>query len=155
MVLWLSPQPAKPDFYHRRANVSRVLQLRSAVRLFTGKHVYQTPLTPFDGRLVAGFKSGVTYGKYRKASTDDGSGLGSGTVNRPFHRLAPTPQHRLELESGMLKPNTAHALKLEIVTPDATVCSEHVDMVTLPGVEGQMGVYPQHVRLMTQPEELA
>ncbi|HMK29641.1 MAG TPA: ATP synthase F1 subunit epsilon [Terriglobales bacterium] len=44
-------------------------------------------------------------------------------------------------------PNT---LKLEIVTPDATVFSEDVEMVTLPGVEGQMGIYPQHVRLMTQ-----
>jgi F-type H+-transporting ATPase subunit epsilon len=44
-------------------------------------------------------------------------------------------------------PNT---LKLEIVTPEATVYSEEVDMVTLPGVEGEMGILPQHVRLMTQ-----
>ena len=44
----------------------------------------------------------------------------------------------------------ANTLKLEIVTPDATVYSEDVEMVTLQGVEGQMGVYPQHVRLMTQ-----
>jgi F-type H+-transporting ATPase subunit epsilon len=44
----------------------------------------------------------------------------------------------------------ANTLKLEIVTPDATVYSEDVEMVTLPGVEGQMGIYPQHVRLMTQ-----
>jgi F-type H+-transporting ATPase subunit epsilon len=44
----------------------------------------------------------------------------------------------------------ANAIKLEIVTPEATVYSEDVDMVTLPGVEGQMGVLPQHVRLMTQ-----
>ena len=41
-------------------------------------------------------------------------------------------------------------IRLEVVTPDATVYSEDVDMVTLPGVEGQMGVQPQHVRLMTQ-----
>jgi F-type H+-transporting ATPase subunit epsilon len=41
-------------------------------------------------------------------------------------------------------------LKLEIVTPEGTVYSERVDMVTLPGVVGQMGVYPQHVSLMTQ-----
>jgi F-type H+-transporting ATPase subunit epsilon len=41
-------------------------------------------------------------------------------------------------------------IRLEIVTPEATVYSEDVDMVTLPGVEGQMGVQPQHVRLMTQ-----
>ena len=39
---------------------------------------------------------------------------------------------------------------MEIVTPQATVYSEDVDMVTLPGVEGQMGILPHHVRLMTQ-----
>lgn len=44
----------------------------------------------------------------------------------------------------------ANTLKLEIVTPDAKVFSEDVEMVTLPGVEGEMGIYPQHVRLMTQ-----
>ena len=44
----------------------------------------------------------------------------------------------------------ASTLKLEIITPDATAYSEDVDMVTLPGVEGQMGVFPQHVPLMTQ-----
>ena len=44
----------------------------------------------------------------------------------------------------------ANTLKLEIVTPDGTVYSEDVEMVTLPGVEGQMGIYPQHVPLMTQ-----
>jgi F-type H+-transporting ATPase subunit epsilon len=41
-------------------------------------------------------------------------------------------------------------LKLEIVTPDAKVFSEDVEMVTLPGVEGEMGIYPQHVPLLTQ-----
>ena len=41
-------------------------------------------------------------------------------------------------------------LKLEIVTPEATVYSEDVDMVTLPAVEGQIGILPHHVRLMTQ-----
>ena len=44
----------------------------------------------------------------------------------------------------------ANTLKLEIVTPEATVYSEEVEMVTLPGVEGEMGILPQHVRLMTQ-----
>jgi len=43
----------------------------------------------------------------------------------------------------------ANTIRLEIVTPEATVYSEDVDMVTLPGVEGQMGVLPHHVRLMT------
>jgi F-type H+-transporting ATPase subunit epsilon len=44
----------------------------------------------------------------------------------------------------------ANTLRLEIVTPDAIVYSEAVEMVTLPAVEGQMGVLPHHVRLMTQ-----
>jgi F-type H+-transporting ATPase subunit epsilon len=44
----------------------------------------------------------------------------------------------------------ANTLQLEIVTPEAKVYSEAVEMVTLPGVEGQMGVLPQHVRLMTK-----
>src|SRR5256885_9764791 len=41
-------------------------------------------------------------------------------------------------------------LKLEIVTPEAKVYSEDVDMVVLPGIEGEMGIYPMHVPLMTE-----
>ena len=41
-------------------------------------------------------------------------------------------------------------LKLEIVTPESKIYSEDVEMVTLPGSEGELGVYPQHVPLMTQ-----
>src|SRR6184192_1006627 len=41
-------------------------------------------------------------------------------------------------------------LKLEIVTPEAKTYSDDVDMVTLPAVEGEMGVFPQHVPLVTQ-----
>jgi F-type H+-transporting ATPase subunit epsilon len=44
----------------------------------------------------------------------------------------------------------AATLKLEIVTPEAKTYSEDVEMVTLPGVEGEMGIYPQHVPLLTQ-----
>jgi F-type H+-transporting ATPase subunit epsilon len=44
----------------------------------------------------------------------------------------------------------AATLKLEIVTPEAKIYSEDVDMVTLPGVEGELGVYPMHVALMTE-----
>ena len=44
----------------------------------------------------------------------------------------------------------AATLKLEIVTPDAKVFSDDVDMVTLPGTEGEMGILPMHVPLMTQ-----
>ena len=44
----------------------------------------------------------------------------------------------------------ATTLKLEIVTPDAQTYSEQVEMVTLPGSEGEMGIYPNHVPLLTQ-----
>ena len=47
-------------------------------------------------------------------------------------------------------------LKLEIVTPETKIYSEDVDMVTLPGSEGELGVYPRHVPLLTtlKPGEL-
>jgi F-type H+-transporting ATPase subunit epsilon len=44
----------------------------------------------------------------------------------------------------------ASTTKLEIVTPEAVVYSDDVDMVTLPCVEGQLGILPHHIRLMTQ-----
>jgi F-type H+-transporting ATPase subunit epsilon len=44
----------------------------------------------------------------------------------------------------------ANTLKLEIVTPDAQAFSGEVEMVTLPGVEGEMGIFPMHVPLMTE-----
>ena len=40
-------------------------------------------------------------------------------------------------------------LKLEIVTPETKIYSEDVEMVTLPGSEGEFGVYPKHVPLLT------
>jgi F-type H+-transporting ATPase subunit epsilon len=47
-------------------------------------------------------------------------------------------------------------LRLEIVTPETKAYSEDVDMVTLPGSEGELGIYPQHVPVLTtlQPGEL-
>ena len=44
----------------------------------------------------------------------------------------------------------ADTLKLEIVTPETTIYSEDVEMVTLPGSEGEAGIYPNHVPLMTR-----
>ena len=41
------------------------------------------------------------------------------------------------------------ALKLEITTPTGQVYSKDVDMVTLPGQEGEMGILPMHVPLIT------
>ena len=50
----------------------------------------------------------------------------------------------------------AATLRLEIVTPDATAYSDDVEMVTLTGSEGELGVYPNHVPLLTtlRPGEL-
>ena len=47
-------------------------------------------------------------------------------------------------------------LRLEIVTPETKAYSEDVTMVTLPGSEGELGVYPKHVPLLTtlKPGEL-
>ncbi len=44
----------------------------------------------------------------------------------------------------------ASTLTVEVVTPEGTARYDDVEIVTLPAVEGQMGVYPQHVPLMTQ-----
>ncbi|MCX6956982.1 MAG: F0F1 ATP synthase subunit epsilon [Verrucomicrobiae bacterium] len=41
-------------------------------------------------------------------------------------------------------------LHLEIVTPDARIYEADVDQVVVPGVEGELGILPQHVPLMTQ-----
>ena len=43
----------------------------------------------------------------------------------------------------------AKTLKLQIVTPEGTVYSDDVEMVGLRSSEGQIGILPNHVRLMT------
>jgi F-type H+-transporting ATPase subunit epsilon len=47
-------------------------------------------------------------------------------------------------------------LKLEIVTPEAKIFSQDVDIVYIPGVEGELGILPKHIPLMTmiKPGEL-
>ncbi len=47
-------------------------------------------------------------------------------------------------------------LKLEIVTPEAKIFSQDVDIVYVPGVEGELGILPRHIPLMTmiKPGEL-
>jgi F-type H+-transporting ATPase subunit epsilon len=44
----------------------------------------------------------------------------------------------------------AATLKLEIVTPEAKVFSDDVELVSLTGIDGEMGIYPQHMPVMTQ-----
>ncbi len=47
-------------------------------------------------------------------------------------------------------------LRLEIVTPEAKTYSEDVDMVTMPGADGELGILPLHTPLMAllKPGEL-
>ena len=44
----------------------------------------------------------------------------------------------------------ADTLHLEIVTPAAVAYSEQVQLVTLPAADGQIGVFPNHVPLLTR-----
>ena len=44
----------------------------------------------------------------------------------------------------------AYTLQLEIVTPEAKVFSDYVEMVTLTGGEGDLGILPGHEPVMTQ-----
>ena len=47
-------------------------------------------------------------------------------------------------------------LRLEIVTPEARTYSDDVEMVVVPGVEGELGILPRHIPLLTalKPGEL-
>ncbi len=42
-----------------------------------------------------------------------------------------------------------NALQLEVVTPDKQVVSQAVDYVSAPGIEGEFGVLPHHVNLLS------
>jgi F-type H+-transporting ATPase subunit epsilon len=44
----------------------------------------------------------------------------------------------------------AGTIKIEVVTPEARAFSSDVDMITLTGVEGEMGILAGHMPLMTQ-----
>jgi len=44
----------------------------------------------------------------------------------------------------------AKTLKLQIVTPEGIAYSDDVEMVGLRGVDGQIGILPHHICLMTQ-----
>jgi F-type H+-transporting ATPase subunit epsilon len=41
------------------------------------------------------------------------------------------------------------SLRLEVVTPEGEVYHDQVAMVVLPGIEGELGVLPRHVPLVT------
>jgi F-type H+-transporting ATPase subunit epsilon len=44
----------------------------------------------------------------------------------------------------------ADTLRLEIVTPEAVAYAQDVQMVTLPAVDGQIGILPHHVPVLTR-----
>src|SRR3981189_1522392 len=41
-------------------------------------------------------------------------------------------------------------LQLDVVTPDRRVLAESVDMVTVPGLGGELGILPGHTPLISQ-----
>ena len=43
----------------------------------------------------------------------------------------------------------AHHLRLKIITPEKTVLEETVDSVTIPTTEGEIGVFPSHIPLVS------
>ena len=44
----------------------------------------------------------------------------------------------------------ADTMRLSIATPEVVAYSGDVSMVTLPAIEGQIGILPHHIRLITQ-----
>jgi F-type H+-transporting ATPase subunit epsilon len=44
----------------------------------------------------------------------------------------------------------AEKIELEVVTPERRVLSEQVDMVTVPGLGGELGILPGHTPLISQ-----
>lgn len=50
----------------------------------------------------------------------------------------------------------AKTIKIEVITGERVVYADDVDIVVAPGIEGQLGILPQHAPLLTtlQPGEL-
>jgi F-type H+-transporting ATPase subunit epsilon len=44
----------------------------------------------------------------------------------------------------------AEKIQLEVVTPEQRVLAEPVDMVTVPGLGGEIGILPGHTPLISQ-----
>jgi F-type H+-transporting ATPase subunit epsilon len=44
----------------------------------------------------------------------------------------------------------AERIKLEVITPERRVLSETVDEVTVPGLDGELGILPDHSPLISQ-----
>ena len=103
----------------RARKIQRFLsQPFTVAQVFTGREGKQVPVA----ETVRGFKE-ILEGKH-----DD------------------VPEQNFYMKGGIdeIKRSLtmASTLKLEIVTPEAKTFSDDVEMVTLPGVEGEMGIYP-------------
>jgi len=44
----------------------------------------------------------------------------------------------------------AQTLHLEIVTPERMILDEHVDRVEVPGLNGELGILPEHAELISE-----
>jgi F-type H+-transporting ATPase subunit epsilon len=44
----------------------------------------------------------------------------------------------------------ANQIQLDVVTPERRVLAETVDMVTVPGLDGELGILPGHTALISQ-----
>ena len=44
----------------------------------------------------------------------------------------------------------AEKIQLDVVTPERRVLAEPVDMVTVPGLNGELGILPGHTPLISQ-----
>ena len=123
----LSPEDKQTVFRARK--IQRFLsQPFSSAQVFTGREGRQVPVAD----TVRGFKE-ILDGKHDDVAEDN------------FYMKGGIEEIRAALKADM-----ADTLKLEIVTPDAIVSSEDVQMVTMPAVDGQIGVFPHHVPLLTQ-----
>ena len=110
---------------YRARKIQRFLsQPFSVAEVFTGRPGKQVPVA----ETVRGFKE-ILEGKH-----DD------------------VAEQNFYMKGGIdeIKEVMAATLKLEIVTPEAKVFSDDVEMVTLTGIEGDMGIYPDHMPVMTQ-----
>lgn len=50
----------------------------------------------------------------------------------------------------MADKKSSSTLNLKVLTPDGPVLEGEVHEVTLPGSEGEMGIYPEHAALLTK-----
>jgi F-type H+-transporting ATPase subunit epsilon len=60
------------------------------------------------------------------------------------------------MKSDDIGANSNYGFKLDVVTPEQIIYSDFVNGVTVPGIEGEMGILPHHSPLITllQPGEV-